>query len=275
MKKVAFALREAAGMLEKAGVPDPAVDAALLLSFVTGRPPLRLRAEGWEELPEGDQAAFDALIARRLTREPLQYIVGDAPFMGLMLKVTKDVLIPRADTEVLCEEALRVITPGDRVLDVCTGSGALAVALAHHSKAGQVFAGDLSAGALAVARANAAAYGLSVDFREGDLFTPFLGEKFDVIVSNPPYISDADMLSLQAEVLLEPAMALRGGADGLDFYRRIAAQAPAYLHAGGRLLLEIGSDEGAAVCDLLRGAFREVRLLPDLRGLDRVVAARL
>lgn len=275
MTLVYRALRTAADTLARAGVPDPAVDAALLLSFVTGKEPLRLRAEGYEELNEAHEAAFARLVQRRATREPLQYILGDAPFMGRMFKVTPDTLIPRADTEVLCERALKRIDGGMRVLDLCTGTGILAITIACERRAARVLAGDVSPAALCVARENAQALGAAVEYRCGDLFSPFAGERFDVIVSNPPYICQEDMAHLQEEVRREPALALDGGADGLELYRRIAREAPEHLKPGGYLLLEVGCDEGTAVTDLLSERFCDICVLPDLRGLDRVVEARL
>lgn len=275
MTLVYRALRAAADTLALSGVPDPAVDAALLLSFVTGKEPLRLRAEGSTELDAEQEAAFDRLVRRRASREPLQYILGDAPFMGRMFKVTPDTLIPRADTEILCARALERLGDGMRVLDLCTGTGVLAITMACERPRTQVLAGDISPAALAVARENAHVLGAAAEWRCGDLFAPFAGERFHVIVSNPPYICKTDMENLQEEVRREPALALYGGADGLALYRRIAREAPEHLFPGGYLLLEIGCDEGAAVAELLRGAFREIRVLPDLRGLDRVVEARL
>lgn len=275
MTLVYRALRAAADTLALSGVPDPAVDAALLLSFVTGKEPLRLRAEGSTELDAEQEAAFDCLVRRRASREPLQYILGDAPFMGRMFKVTPDTLIPRADTEILCARALERLGDGMRALDLCTGTGILAITMACERPRAQVLAGDVSPAALAVARENAHTLGAEVEYRRGDLFASFAGERFHVIVSNPPYICKMDMENLQEEVRREPALALYGGADGLDFYRRIAREAPEHLFPGGYLLLEIGCDEGAAVAELLRGAFRDIRVLPDLRGLDRVVEARL
>lgn len=275
MPTIREALNRAAVLLAAAGVPEPAADAALLLEYVTGEPQLSLRADAGRALPPEAQAAFEALTARRAGREPLQYITGDAPFMGLMLKAAPGVLIPRFDTEVLCEQALRRLKGGERVLDLCTGSGALAVAIAHARPGTRVFAGDISETALALARENAARIGVPVDCRLGDLFAPFAGERFDLIVSNPPYIPSEALPGLMDEVRREPALALDGGADGLDFYRRIIREAPEHLSPGGWLLLEIGSDQAEAVKALLASRYRDIAVYEDLNGLPRAAAGRI
>lgn len=274
MATIREVLREAAGRLAAAGVPDAAYDAAELLSRVMGESSLMLRAEaGRAVLPE-QRAAYDALIARRETREPLQYITGEAPFMGLTLGTAPGVLIPRFDTEALCQQALDRLRGGERVLDLCTGSGALAVALAALRPGIRVAAGDISPLAAALARENAARCGVSVDVRLGDLFAPFRGETFDMIVSNPPYIPAGQLAGLQEEVRREPALALDGGADGLDFYRRIIAEAPRYLAPGGWLLLEFGSDQAADVKALMARDFEEISVFADLDGHSRGAAGR-
>lgn len=208
------ALRAASGMLAQAGVPDPAVDAAFLLSHVTGTPHLLLRAEGWRELTQSQLADYQALIDRRCQREPLQYILGTAQFMGVTLRAQPGALIPRNDTETLCEQALARMQGRERVLDLCTGTGALAIAIALRFPGAQVTAADISADALAVARQNIADTGARVTLRQGDLFAAAAGERFDIIVSNPPYITAEEMADLQPEVCREPALALYGGSDG-------------------------------------------------------------
>lgn len=269
------ALRAASGMLAQAGVPDPAVDAAFLLSHVTSTPHLLLRAEGWRELTQSQLDAYQALIDRRCRREPLQYILGTAQFMGVTLRAQPGALIPRNDTETLCEQALARMQGRERVLDLCTGTGALAIAIALRFPGAQVTAADISADALAVARQNIADTGARVTLRQGDLFAAAAGERFDIIVSNPPYITAEEMADLQPEVRREPALALYGGLDGLDFYRRIAREAPDYLSPGGWLLLEIGSAQAEAVSALLAERFEALAVYPDMQGLPRAVAARL
>lgn len=274
MATIREVLREAAGRLAAAGVPDAAYDAAELLSRVMGESSLMLRAEAGRTVSSEQRAAYDALIARRAAREPLQYITGEAPFMGLTLGTAPGVLIPRFDTEALCQQALDRLRGGERVLDLCTGSGALAVALAALRPGIRVAAGDISPLAAALARENAARCGVSVDVRLGDLFAPFRGETFDMIVSNPPYIPAGQLAGLQEEVRREPALALDGGADGLDFYRRIIAEAPRYLAPGGWLLLEFGSDQAADVKALMARDFEEISAFADLDGHSRGAAGR-
>lgn len=268
-------LKNAADRLQGVGITDPLVDASLLLSHVTGTPPLLLRADGGREVSPETLSAFEKMLLRRLDREPLQYIVGTVEFMDLTIRTSPDALIPRYDTEVLCEEALRYAEKGFRVLDLCTGTGVIALTMKKHGEDLTVFGGDISEKALCLARENARQNGLDVTFRQGDLFAPFHGETFDMIISNPPYISDADMLTLSPEVLSEPRLALEGGRDGLDFYRRIIAQAPAHLRRGGMLLFEIGCDQAQAVSELMSRDFSCIRVCKDLNHLDRVVLGQL
>lgn len=269
------ALRQATAQLENAGVPDAAVDAAFLLSHATGLPHLLLRAEGWRELDEAACAHFEALLARRCRREPLQYILGTVDFMGITLHAAPGALIPRNDTEALCEQAFARMQGAKRVLDLCTGTGALAIAMAKHAPQLEVTATDISPDALSIAARNIADTGARVTLRCGDLFESVAGERFDLIVSNPPYITAQEMRSLQPEVQREPELALFGGQDGLDFYRRIAREAPQHLTTGGWLLLEIGSAQAQAVTKLLEQDFEAVSVYPDMQQLDRVVAGRL
>lgn len=267
-------LKDAADKLQGVGIADPLVDASLLLSHVTSRPPLMLRADSFSELPHDQLAAFHALLDRRLAHEPLQYILGTVEFMGLTLSVTPDALIPRYDTEILCEEALRRIAGDLRVLDLCTGTGAIALTIKKHAPQCRVFASDISDKALQLAEKNAQNNALTVNFRLGDLLAPFENESFDMIVSNPPYISAADMQELSPEVLLEPHLALHGGTDGLDFYRRIVADAPRHLVPGGWLLFEIGCDQAQDVSALMEKDFEKIQVIKDLSGLDRVVLGK-
>ena len=269
------ALQSAARRLSAAGVPDAEVDARLLLSHLLGESPLAMALSGERELGEEIRIAYGAMLRRREAREPLQTITGEAGFMGLTFAVTGDVLIPRPDTEILCEEAIRRLSLSEgRALDLGTGSGALAVSLALLSRA-SVTAVDVSAPALAVARENARRLGADVRFLQGDLFAPVEGERFDVIVSNPPYIARSEMDELMPEVRREPELALFGGEDGLDFYRRICARAADFLLPGGCLLLEIGWQQKEAVEALLREYVGEPFAMKDYGGNWRVVGAVL
>ncbi len=271
-------LREAAERLRLEGIPDPEVDASLLLAYVTGGNSLSLRLDD-RPLSEKQEAVFRALLERRLTRAPLQYILGDQPFMGRSFRVDARVLIPRPETELLTERALNALarceTAHPLALDLCCGSGCIAATLALDAPRADVHASDLSPDALALARENCRVLSAPVTLHEGDLFAPVWGMKFDVIVSNPPYIPSEACDTLQPEVLREPRMALDGGADGLMFYRRIAAEAPDCLTPGGVLLLEVGDGEAEAVRGLLAARFARVEIHPDLRQMPRMIEAVL
>jgi release factor glutamine methyltransferase len=262
-------LAGAAARLAAAGCPDPRLDAAFLMSDALDTPcgALRLRLD--EEPPGAALEWFEEKLARRLTGEPLQYVEGFAFFYGRKFLVDRKVLIPRPDTEVLCEAALQRIGPGLRVLDLCTGSGALAITFALEAPGAHVTGADISAGALEVARDNAQLHGAAVRWARGDLFEAADGA-FDLIACNPPYLSDGDMAALQTEVSFEPRLALSGGADGLFFYRRIAAALPDRLNPGGAALFEVGLGQAGPVAALLQSVGR-VSIVKDLSGADRVV----
>ena len=269
------ALRAATARLEQAGVPDADVDASYLLASVLKEDTLAMRINGHRELTEEQRAAFGQLCGRRAAREPLQYILGETEFMGLTFHVEPGVLIPRADTEILVEKALELMRPGARVLDIGTGSGAIAISLAKLGKSARVTAVDVSDKALEIARKNAESNGANVEFIKSDCFSALNGRKYDMIVSNPPYISDDEMRGLMPEVKLEPELALFGGADGLDFYRRISREAPGYLNEGGWLLFEIGWLQKDAVSALVQTEIGEPFALRDYGQNWRVVGAQL
>lgn len=195
--------------------------------------------------------------------------------MGLPFYVDERVLIPRFDTESMCEDAVRNLPQGAAVLDLCTGSGAIAVAIKKLRKDVSMHAADLSADALVVARMNARQNGADVTFYEGDLFAPLQGRQFDAILSNPPYIPLGEKATLQAEVLREPALALFAGEDGMALYQRLIAQVPAHLKAGGLVYLEIGDGEEACVRHLLEAHFTQITSGCDLSGRIRYLRAVL
>ena len=257
-----------------AHIPEPRLDAEYLLAEALQASRLMMLVDKSRTLTDAEEAAFEAMVARREKREPLQYILGSQSFMGFPIKTDPRALIPRNDTEALCEEALRHIRPGSAVLDLCTGTGALAIAIKKLCPGAAVTASDISGDALSLATENARSSQAEIRFLQGDLFVPIKEERFDVIVSNPPYIPDSLRGQLQAEVEKEPALALFGGADGLDFYRRIAAEAPLYLCPDGWLCLEVGDGEADAVACLLENRFQSVRILNDLNGLPRVVSGK-
>lgn len=269
------ALRAATARLEQADVPDADVDASYLLGQRIERRYAAMRINGHRALTEEQEKAFDALCDRRAAREPLQYILGETEFMGLTFHVEPGVLIPRADTEILVEKALKVMPPNARVLDIGTGSGAIAVSLARLGQAARVTAVDVSDKALEIARKNAENNGADVEFVKSDCFSALQGRKYDMIVSNPPYISDEEMQTLMPEVRQEPELALFGGGDGLDFYRRISREAPERLNEGGFLLFEIGWLQKDAVSALMRTFIGEPFALCDYGRNWRVVGAQL
>ena len=271
-------LRQGEAKLRASGIEDPRLDADLLLGRVLGITRDRLYLEREWQVSAPDQEDYLALLTRRARREPLQYILGEQEFMGLSFYVDERVLIPRADTEILAEAFLRRVAEregsGLRVLDLCTGSGALAITVAHFRPNLQVTGTDLSQDALEVARLNGERLGVRVDWRQGDFLTPVRGEIWDWILTNPPYVSLAEYQECAPELAFEPKQALLGGDDGLKFYRRLAAEAPAFLQAGGQILMEIGWLQGESVSAIFRRAGFETEILLDLAGRDRVLLAR-
>ena len=262
-----------------AGVPDADIDAQLLLSHVTGQNPLNLRLDGWSQVSLADEEQFRALCEKRKTRTPLQYLTGVQSFLGRDFHVDERVLIPRPETELLAERAIQLLREEKyppKALDLCCGSGCLAVSMALGDPRADVHAADLSEGALAVTKMNAERLGAKVTLHQGDLFDALPEMKFHLIVSNPPYIPAADCLELQEEVLREPMIALDGGADGYDFYRRIAENAPRFLHTGGTLLMEVGFDQAERVMALCQDAgLTPVAIHEDYQHIARMVEARL
>jgi release factor glutamine methyltransferase len=255
-----------------------AADAEYLLAHALGRTRAWLFAHGDDEPDAGTIARFDALVALRAAGEPVAYLTGRRGFRQLDLAVAPDTLIPRPETELLVELALaRIAADGDaRIADLGTGSGAIALAIASERPRARIVATDRSEGALAVARGNAAAHGIgNVEFRSGDWLAPLVGERFDLIASNPPYIADDDPHLAQGDLRFEPRAALASGRDGLDAIRSIVRDAPAHLRDGGWLLLEHGHDQGEAVCALLTQAgFADVATAQDLEARDRVGLGR-
>ena len=269
------ALSRAAADLRAAGIPDPMRDARLLLAHALGVAPERLTLHLHDAADPKAAARFDDLIAARRQRRPLSHLTGRRLFWGRSFRVTPDVLDPRPETETLV--ALVLAAPFASVLDLGTGSGAIVLSLLADRPQARGTGTDISAAALAVARSNAAALGVDdrVDLILSDWWAQVTG-RFDLVVSNPPYIAAAEMAALSPEVRdHEPHLALTPGGDGLDAYRAIAAQAPLHLAPGGRILVEIGPTQGPAVAALFADAgLHDIRLNPDMDGRDRVVAAR-
>ena len=267
-------IRRAAENFRAAGIPDPVNDAALLLSHLTGRPPLSLRLDD-ETVPDPSViASFTSLAERRISRIPLQYLLGEAPFYGRMFRVDSRVLIPRPETELLCEWALDLMKdrPSPRILDLCCGSGCIGITLKAELPSASVTLSDISPDALSLAAENAALLCTDVTLCRSDLLDAFSGTCFDLIISNPPYIPSADCGTLQEEVLREPRLALDGGADGLAVYRRIVREAVPCLSPGGFLLMELGIGEDEAVSALLSDyGYESIQIREDLSGIRRMI----
>ena len=274
------ALKRVESRFELDGIPDADVDAWYLLEYVlrkqmgpgVNRTWYLMHSE--EEIAADVLARYQALAEKRLERIPLQYLTGEQEFYGLPFYVNEHVLIPRQDTEILVEEALKKVRDGMRVLDLCTGSGCILLSILKNRRRITGVGADISEQALEVAEKNAHRLQADAAFIRSDLFEKLQGQ-FDVIVSNPPYIESARIVQLMPEVREhEPHLALDGMEDGLYYYRRIIEQSPAYLKNGGHLLFETGYNQGEAVCGLLKHAgFAAVSVVSDLAGLDRVAMA--
>lgn len=281
--------------LTESGIENPEGNAKALYCHLTGIPYARLVMEYQQILQDMLCDQYFALLDRRCTGMPLQYITGSQEFMGFPFAVDERVLIPRLDTEVLVEDAVEVLTKGTmrgqkiqcpkgswEVLDLCTGSGCIGISLAKLCPGIKVVASDKSKGALEVAKKNAAANGVDgrVSFVAGDLFAPFQGfrkRKFQMIISNPPYVKTHVVAGLQKEIRdHEPMLALDGGLDGFDVYRRIVQEAPAHLTTDGILIMEIGEEQGHGLQRMLEGSgqFADIAVYQDLTGRNRVVMAR-
>lgn len=265
-------LNEATQRLTGAGASDARLDAQWMLAQVLSMPRLLMLVELDESVAPEAASRFEALVSARESGKPLQYVLGEADFMGRTFSVDERVLIPRADTETLCEAALARLRPQGRALEIGAGSGAVAVSLALERPHAQVTAVDISPQALEVARANGLRHGAAVEWLQSDLYAALDGRVFDVILSNPPYIPTGELAALQAEVRREPRLALDGGADGLVFYRRLLGGLPGRLAGGGSLLLEVGDGQSREVSALVRPLFDKTEILRDLAGLERVVA---
>lgn len=267
---------------KKHQIDNPHLEAEILLAHALNAERIKLYIEFEKELDKKTLEAFRGFITRRAKREPTAYITGSRYFMSLNFSVTPDVLIPRPETELLVENAIEISRKLDgkaAILDIGTGSGAIAVSLANFTDNAEITATDISEKALEIASANAQTHKVDgrIKFVRADLYPPE-NIKFDIIVSNPPYIKTADIKGLQPEIRnFEPTAALDGGADGLDYYRRIIEKAGNYLEKGGALLLEIGAGQSKEVVNLINVALKpeKINIKKDLGGLDRIVAARI
>ncbi len=292
--KTRILVKEGEYQLSKAFCMDPKIDAQELYCYLTGLDKVGLFLKAEEEADPETEKKYMELIRKRAERIPLQHITGVQEFMGYTFKVNPHVLIPRQDTETLVAEAAKTIqnTPREKlsffeklrgrkewdVLDLCCGSGAVGISLAKICSNVKVTATDISAEAVETAEANAEALRVKVRFHTGDMFEPVKGRKFDMIVSNPPYIRTNMISILQEEVKdHEPLNALDGGRDGLDFYRAIVEKAAGFLKPEGFLLMEIGHDQGEDLRKMLKdsGKYSPAVVIKDLPGRDRVVKCKL
>jgi release factor glutamine methyltransferase len=273
-------IRWTAEYFQTKGLDNPRLEAEVLLAHLLGIDRMGLYLNYDRPLKEEERQVYREMIQRRMAGEPPAYIVGSKEFWSLCFAVNPDCLIPRPETEHLVEEAVRIgkgLKPPLRVLEIGHGCGAIAIALAKELDCAEIVATDISAGACSLAQENAEAHGVMgrVRFVLGDLFP--VGEKsFGLICSNPPYIPTAEVLQLAPEIRdYEPLTALDGGEDGLSFFRRIALGAPAFLVAGGWLLLEMGQGQAAQVAAILQEqGFAQIELIPDYAGVKRVIRAQ-
>ncbi len=283
---LAEAIYHGAQKLTGHGIPNARLDAEVLLSRIMNKDRVWIFTHGSDVLDAASSKLFDDAISRRSRREPLQYLTGKQEFWGLEFMITPDVLIPRPETELIIESAIHAEKDRNRILriiDLCTGSGCIAVSLAKELPQARILATDTSSQALSVARGNARRHGVAdrIRFFEGDLFGPLeeldIRGQVDIIASNPPYIPSGDFSTLQPEVRdYEPAMALFAGPEGTEVQRRIIDEAPDFLTKHGRLIMEMGLGQAAALAGLIRRRedYGSYKILKDLAGIDRVIVAQ-
>lgn len=277
---VAEILKSATARLAAGGIENSRLDAEILLAHVLRWRRLNLYIDAEKILPLEKVLRFNELINRRLEKVPVAYLTGIKEFMGLSFVVNENVLIPRPETEILTEfvgEYLRGLGGEVTFADLGAGSGAISVSILKFVKSARAAAVDISAEALEVAKFNAQKFHVEdrIEFFQGDLFAPLEGKIFNAIVSNPPYIPTGELETLQTEVKMEPQLALNGGNDGLNFYRRIISDAPRFLADGGLLAVEIGINQASAVKKLFEKAnFIDIEILKDLAGIERIITGR-
>lgn len=264
-------------ILREADIADAKIDAWRLLAMACRIDHTYYYMHMEEEMDAERRHEFEVLLRKRAEHIPLQYITGEQEFMGLTFHVNSNVLIPRQDTETLVEAALKVVQPGMKVMDMCTGSGCILISIMKNAHGVEGFGYDISKQAIIVAKENAKLNEVTAVFERSNLFEDVIEDKFDVIVSNPPYIPSDEIALLMPEVAqFEPQEALDGREDGLYFYRKIIASCKDYLAADGCILFEIGYNQGEAVSAMLKEAgFLDVSVIKDLAGNDRVVFGKL
>ena len=280
MDKVEYSLKgllvDGTKMLTQAGIDEAELDAGYILEYITGLNSAQYFIHSEDIIEKNNAEEFFRLIERRSKRIPLSYVIGTRDFFGLTFKVDENVLIPEQETELLVEEVIKH-SEGKSVLDMCTGSGCIAISIALFGKPSKVAASDISEKALKVARENAKSLKAGeISFIQGDMFEN-VTDKFDIIVSNPPYIETGEIDELMPEVRdYIPRLALDGDIDGLKFYRIISKEAVKKLNKNGRIFYEIGYNQSRAVASiLLENGFTDVKIMKDYSGLDRIVMAKL
>lgn len=259
--------------LSKNGISEAAVDVRLLFDLLINKDRNFILVHGDDVVSDDEVNIISDAVNKRCQHIPLQHITGVADFMGLTFKVNENVLIPRFDTECLVEEVLKEVCDGAKVLDVCTGSGCIILSLMSYRNDIEATAVDISYEALEVAKENAKMLSKDVTFIQSDLFESVVDTDFEYILSNPPYIRTDDISSLMEEVKdHDPMLALDGGTDGLDFYRRLSKDSIDHLKIGGKVFFEIGNDQGKDVSDILKNdGYRGIEVIKDYAGNDRIV----
>ena len=277
MMTITKILRDATAELDAAGIESARLDAEILLAHVLNCKRLYLYVDADKNVSSEQISRYENLINRRLEKFPVAYLTGQKEFFGMNFAVTPDVLIPRPDTEILTEVALKKLSAFDNpiFLDIGTGSGAICISILKRLKNARAVAVDISPDAVSCAKFNAEKFCVDdrITFHIGNLFEPLRGKKFHAIISNPPYIPTKDLSTLQDEVKREPQIALDGGYDGLNFYGRIVEETPNFLFDGGFLAVEIGINQAVAVKNLLEKNFTDIKIFRDLSNIERVVTA--
>ena len=270
-------LQRATIKLEAAGIESARLDAEVLLAHILNCKRLYLYVDAVKSLTPAQVSRFENLIEQRIKKIPVAYLTGQREFMGLNFVVTPAVLIPRPDTEILAQFAIEKLSAvkNPTFADIGTGSGAICVSILKYLKNSTAATVDISKDAIDCATFNAEKFGVDdrIIFHVGNLFEPLRGKKFHAVISNPPYIPTKDLSTLQDEVQREPQIALDGGVDGLNFYRKIADDAPNFLFNGGFLAVEIGINQADAVKNLFAKNFTNIEIVRDLAGIERVVIA--
>ncbi len=263
-----------AGAKKLSGIENAEYDAQKLLAHIANKDMLLAKALDIN-ITEDQERIYNDMLSRRAHGEPLQYIIGEAPFMGLMFYVDKRVLIPRFDTETVVCACLDIAKPHSELLDLCTGSGAIAVSLKHIRQDLNITASDISLDALTVAKSNANRHGVSISFVKSDMFEHVEGV-FDTVVCNPPYIKEEELQFLSKEVKREPVSALAAGADGLVFYRRLFSESKEYLKKNAYIVCELGFGQSKDVCKIAqKNGFSVLKIKNDLNNIPRALIAQL